>query len=196
MRHCADLGPRRPEVGVQAGGAVGIARLTTCAVRSTARAGLETGVPSRYAILRNSGGKCERGGTPLSQNDNVQSELAEARASARGSFDSRARSGWTPGSRPQPLPLRGLRAAHAALAARRREAPGRIGNGAFPLISLGGPDFGCLAPFPIRSDLVPKGGLEPPRDNSHTPLKRTCLPFHHFGSGEDRQNSRLPDAEL
>ncbi len=46
------------------------------------------------------------------------------------------------------------------------------------------------------NDLVPKGGLEPPRDNSHTPLKRTCLPFHHFGSGEDRQESRLPDTEL
>ena len=49
------------------------------------------------------GGKCERGGTPLSQNDNVQSELAEVRVSARGSFDSRARRGWKPGS-PAPTP--------------------------------------------------------------------------------------------
>ena len=56
-------------------------------------------------------------------------------------------------------------------------------------VRLDGPPVPRGRPAFTPPDLVPKGGLEPPRDNSHTPLKRTCLPFHHFGSGEDRRNS-------
>ena len=89
------------------------------------------------------GGKCERG-YPLSQSNNDKSELAEVRASARGSFDfpsqerlevgspdpSPSRSGVSVrlsphsgspsqerlGVVPRPLPLRGLRAASPARA--------------------------------------------------------------------------------
>ena len=79
----------------------------------------------------------------------------------------------------------------------RREAPGRTLDGGLYGFKDGVPGLKrFVPPSKVRSDLVPKGGLEPPRDNSHTPLKRTCLPFHHFGSGKDRQDSRLPDAEL
>lgn len=31
--------------------------------------------------------------------------------------------------------------------------------------------------------IVPKVGIEPTRDFSHTLLRRACLPFHHFGFG-------------
>ena len=103
--------------------------VTTCAVRSTARAGLKTGGPSRCAIPADEAGpaarlrravpaedrrsqpcarlneerrkthgselvRCPRvwgesvkGGTPPFTKGNDQSELAEARGSARGSFD-------------------------------------------------------------------------------------------------------------
>ena len=41
--------------------------------------------------------------------------------------------------------------------------------------------------------LVPKAGLEPAWGNPHTPLKRACLPFHHFGTrAHDYETSRCP----
>ena len=44
-----------------------------------------------------------------------------------------------------------------------------------------------------RVFLVPKAGFEPARGNPHTPLKRACLPFHHFGTySSDYETSCCP----
>ena len=89
-------------------------------------AGLETGVPSPR---RHSGGECERGACPPFTKRNDQSGLAEARGSARGSSDSRARSGWKPGSPAPTPPAPGPACGSRRTCGTRREAPGGSGVG-------------------------------------------------------------------
>ena len=112
-------------------------------------------------------GESVKGGlAPRSQKETRNRNSPPRAAGAQGSFDSQARSAW------------------------------RFGRGAQSFNEHTSHRVPDQRPPSEPLDLVPKGGFEPPRDNSHTPLKRTCLPFHHFGSGEDRQDFRLPDAEL
>ncbi len=162
---------------------------TTCAVPSTARAGLETGVPSRTC---QSGGKCERGGwPPLSQERQRESALA-ADPGPRLWF-----------SRVQD---------DAASSDSRHEVPFGLGGGALSHGNLGSePQAPRWPPPPVRAAGRPalpsgfpfsrwtpggesvKGGAGPPfhkRDsaNRHSPP----TPDRAYGSAGYRTMRRVP----
>lgn len=90
-------------------------------------------------------------GPPLSQYSTLQSELAVARSAREGVSIPEPEAVGSRVPRPQPLPLRGLRAALAALAAagaERRADPGR----GHSQISVSGQDLsGLVAPSGVRS---------------------------------------------
>ena len=106
-------------------------------------------------------GECVKGGTPLSQNNYCQSELAEARASARGSCDCRAGRDWQPGS-PAPIPP----APGPACGSRRTcgtptRSVGRVGRGAhFPPREKQNGGEPTVRRRPERGECV-KGGTPP-----------------------------------
>ncbi len=121
-------------------------------------------------------GESVKGGTPLSQERNDKSELAEARGSARGSFDLRreapgasgvglrsALPGVTPFLRTGAPPL------ERSTGQRRREAPGGSEGGLTPERTNGAALEKPCAPLPDRSTVSgSRSGGRRPRGSTRT----------------------------